>query len=170
MCNNSCSRVKCVNEDNEKNVFHAFSVMKHSDYAITEVIPAQFSSDPPCRWIVAYSHFVEPVSSFNSDEKFDEITKQLPQNVKVVQQYVRRSSSKLFAAYVVVYAVKCRCQKPIFGPVAVNTPDTFRKRKGDSLSEPSSTRFSKPNHDPLSAQPIESNEMCLTIDDIKQEI
>lgn len=170
LCTDNCSYVRCAKEDNEKNVFHAFSITKSSDYAITEVIPIQFPSDPTCRWMVAYSHFNEPVSSHNSKEKFDEITKTIPNNVKVIQTYIRCSSSKLFAAYVVVYGVKCRCQKPIFGgPVPVKR-EVFRKSNFDPLLEQASVGFRKANFDPLSAaQPSDSDDLGFSFVDIKQE-
>lgn len=160
--------MKCAKEDNEKKVLHAFSTTKPSDYAITEVIPAQFASDPTCRWMVAYSHFIEPVSFYNSEEKFEEITRSIPNNVRVVEKYVRCNSSRLFAAYVVVYGVKCRCQKPIFGPHCAQTSDVFRKRNSDPLSPQTSDVFRKQNYDPLSAQP--SDEISFSVTDIKCEL
>lgn len=143
--------------------------MKHSDYAITEVIPAQFASDPTCRWIVAYSHFTEPVSSYNSEEKFNEITKSIPKNVRVIQKYVRGKSSQLFAAYVVVYGVKCRCQNPIFGRLSAQRPDVFKKQSFDPLFGQTSGRFRKENFDPLSV-PVDSYELTFSMNDIKEEI
>ncbi|XP_037024962.1 uncharacterized protein LOC119066538 [Bradysia coprophila] len=168
VCTNNCNYVRCAKEDNEKNVFHAFSIAKSSDYAITELIPTQFPSDPTCRWMVAYSHFNDPVSAHNLKEKFDEITKVIPKNVKVIQKYIRCNSSKLFAAYVVVYGVKCRCQKPIFGPVPVKR-DVFRKSNFDPLLEQAPVGFTKPNFDPLSAQPSDSDDLSFSFVDIKQE-
>lgn len=168
MCSKSCSQVKCAKEGNEKNVLHAFSIMKPSDYAITEVIPAQFASEPTCRWMVAYSHFIEPVSAYNSEEKFDEITKSLPDNVKVIQKYVRGNSTQLFAAYVVVYGVKCRCLKPVFGPNSAPPSESFRKQSSDPLSAPASDVFRKQSFDPLSAMP--SDELAFSIDNIKYEV
>lgn len=169
LCTNTCQYVRCVKEDNEKNVFHAFSIAKSSDYAITEVIPTQFPFHPTCRWMVAYSHFNDPVSTHNSKEKFDEITKVIPKNVQVIHTYIRCNSSKLFAAYVVVYGVvKCRCPKPVFGPVPVKR-DVFRKSKLDPLVEQASVGFRKQNYDPLSAQPSDSNDLGFSFVDIKQE-
>lgn len=160
--------MKCHKEGDEKSALHAFSSVKPSDYAITEVIPAQFDSEPTCRWMVAYSHFIEPVSFYNSDDKFEEIIRTVPNNVKVLQKYVRCNSSKLFAAYVVVYGVKCRCQKPIFGRVAAKPLDVFRKQNYDPLSTQTSDVFRKPNYDPLSAQP--SDVLSFSVDDIKCEL
>lgn len=160
--------MKCAKEDSEKNVLHAFTLMKPPDYAITEVIPAQFASDPTCRWMVAYSHFIEPVTPVNADEKFDEITKSIPNNVKVIQKYVRCNSSSLFAAYVVVYGVKCRCQKPVFGPFSPQQPpDTFRKQSFDPLTAQNKDSMRKQNFDPLSAEP--SDELPFSIEHIKCE-
>lgn len=86
--------------------------MKPSDYTITEVTPAVFASEPICRWIVGYRHVTEPVFSLNAEDKFDEITTSIPNNVRVVQKYIRRNSTQLFAAYVIAYGVNCRCHKP----------------------------------------------------------
>lgn len=102
--------MKCAFEENEQRVLHTFSVMKPSDFNITEVTPTLFGSDPICRWIVAYRHNSEPVSPINADETFADITRSIPNNVKVIQKYIRRNSSQLVAAYVVVYGVNCRCQ------------------------------------------------------------
>lgn len=168
VCTTSCSQVKCVMEGNEKSALHAFAITKPSDYAITEVIPGQYGSDPTCRWIVAYSHFIEPVSFFNSEEKFQEITRSMPNNVTVVQKYVRGNSSKLFAAYIVVYGVKCRCQKPIFGQFSVKPADVFRKQNYDPLSAQAANALAKQNFDPLSAEP--SDALSFSIDNIKCEV
>ncbi len=103
--------VKCATEENEKGAFHAFNIMKPSDYKIIEVTPALFASEPICRWIVAYTHSLDSISSYNADETFDDITRSTPNNVKVIQKYIRSKSSQLLAAYVVVYGVNCRCKK-----------------------------------------------------------
>lgn len=110
ICTISCGQVKCASEESETDALHAFSIMKPSDYKIIEVIPTLFASDPVCRWIVAYTHTVEPVSSYNADETFVDITRSTPNNVTVIQKYIRHNSSQLEAAYVVVYGVNCRCQ------------------------------------------------------------
>ncbi|KAG4068834.1 hypothetical protein HA402_004982 [Bradysia odoriphaga] len=110
ICTISCGQVKCAAEENEMGALHAFSIMKPSDYKIIEVIPALFASDPICRWIVAYTHAVDPVSSYNGDETFADITRSTPNNVTVIQKYIRHKSSHLLAAYVVVYGVNCWCQ------------------------------------------------------------
>lgn len=102
--------MKCAAEENENGAVHAFSIMKPSDYNIIEVIPAQFAADPICRWIVAYTHTVEPVSLYNAEETFADIIRSTPNNVTVIQKYIRHKSSQLLAAYVVVYGVNCRCQ------------------------------------------------------------
>lgn len=111
MCTVSCGHVKCASEDNQSSVSHAFTLMKSPDYDITEVIPTQFASNPICRWIVTYRHINDPVSSFNVVEKFEDITRSTPNNVRIVEKYIRGNSSKHSAAYVVVYGVNCRCHK-----------------------------------------------------------
>ncbi|XP_037024949.1 uncharacterized protein LOC119066532 [Bradysia coprophila] len=110
ICTINCGQVKCATEENEMGALHAFSIMKPDDYKIIEVIPALFASDPICRWIVAYTHTVDPVSSYNGDETFADITRSTPNNVTVIQKYIRHRSSQLLPAYVVVYGVNCRCQ------------------------------------------------------------
>lgn len=63
ICTISCGQVDCAAEENEKRALHAFSIMKPSDYKILEVTPTLFASDPICRWIVSYTHIIEPVSA-----------------------------------------------------------------------------------------------------------
>lgn len=117
VCTIACGEVKCAAEENENSVLHAFTIMKPQDYAITDVTPALLDSDPNCRsstncrWIVAYTHINELVSSYNAYETFEAITRSIPNNVRIVQKYIRRHSSQMLAAYVVVYGVNCRCQK-----------------------------------------------------------
>lgn len=118
MCTISCAQVQCAKEENEASAFHAFNILKPSGFVIAEITPTLFPSGPMCRWIVAYRHLIEPISSFNADETFDEITRSTPLNVKIVQKYIRWNSSQLFAAYVVVYGVNCRCQKPTNDPLS----------------------------------------------------
>lgn len=113
VCTISCGHVNCAMEENEKSALHAFAIMKPCGYAIQEITPAVFSSDPTCRWIVAYTHITEPVSSFNADKTFKNITRSTPNNVRVIQKYIRGKSSQMLAAYVVVYGVNCRCQGDI---------------------------------------------------------
>lgn len=110
MCTISCGQVKCVMDGHEMSVLHAFTIMKPVDYSILDVTPALFPVDPICRWIVAYTHINEPVSSFNADETFKDITRSTPNNVVVLQRYIRRASTHLLAAYVVVYGVNCKCE------------------------------------------------------------
>lgn len=125
VCNLSCGQVKCAFEENESNVLHAFSIMKPSDYTIIELSPTIFASDPICRWIVAYTHITESVSLDSADETFDDITRSIPYNVRVVEKYVRRRSSQLLAAYVVVYGVNCRCQKQNCDPLTTQSLGVF---------------------------------------------
>jgi len=94
--------------------------MKPSDYTIAEVSPAVFASDPFCRWIVAYTHITEPVSSFNADETFEDITRSIPNNVRVVQKYITAKSSQHLAGYIVEYGINCKCRKQSFDTFTVN--------------------------------------------------
>lgn len=165
VCTVKCGQVKCAKEENEKLALHAFSLMKPTDYAITEVTPAIFPSDPICRWIVAYSHFIEPITTYMAEEKFEEITRSIPNNVKVVQRYIRQNSSQLFAAYVVVYGVNCRCLKYNFDPNPAPVLEKFRRTNHDPLSAERSDSLQKENYDPLSAE--SSN--VFTVNDIKFE-
>lgn len=96
--------------ENEQSVLHAFNLMKPPDYAVTEVMPALFTSDPTCRWIVGYKHNTGPVSPFNTNDTFKRITRSIPNNVRIVQTYIRMESSRFSAAYVVEYGVNCTCQ------------------------------------------------------------
>ncbi|KAJ6646733.1 hypothetical protein Bhyg_01947 [Pseudolycoriella hygida] len=123
VCTLSCGQVKCAREQNEQSVYHAFTIMKPSSYNIIEVTPAVFGSDPSCRWIVAYTHVSQPVDFSNTKRKFEEITRSIPNNVRIMEKYIRRNSTQLFAAYVVVYGVNCECRKHDFDVVLVQPND-----------------------------------------------
>ncbi|KAJ6646736.1 hypothetical protein Bhyg_01950 [Pseudolycoriella hygida] len=111
VCNLNCGQVECASEAHVNDVFHAFSIFKSSEYTVEDVTPALFTSKPTCRWIVAYKHNSEPINYDNSDEKFEDITRSTPNNVKAIESFVRMNSVQSFAAYVVIYGVNCRCQK-----------------------------------------------------------
>lgn len=95
--------------------------MKPPEFAITDVTPAVYASEPACRWIVAYVHNNEAVSAFNADETFEDITRSIPSNVRINQKYIRGNTSQMSAAYVVVYGVNCRCQKEITDEFSIST-------------------------------------------------
>lgn len=111
VCTISCAQVQCAKEEYEASVYHAFNIMKPPNYSIIEVTSAVFPADPMCRWIVAYIHDNEPVSCFNADEIFEDITRSIPNNVRINQKYIRGNSSQVLAAYVIVYSVNCRCHQ-----------------------------------------------------------
>lgn len=85
--------------------------MKPAEYNITDITPAVYPSDPACRWMVAYKHSSEPVTAFNADETFEDITRSVPHNVRINQKFIRGQTSHVVAAYVVMYGVNCQCHK-----------------------------------------------------------
>lgn len=105
--------MKCALDENEQSVLHAFDVMRPPEYTITDVTPAVYPFEPVCRWIVAYKHSGDTANPFDADEAFDCITRSIPYNVRIDQRYVRGTTSRLPAAYVVVYGVNCKCHKDI---------------------------------------------------------
>ncbi|KAG4068899.1 hypothetical protein HA402_005047 [Bradysia odoriphaga] len=111
VCTLSCGQVKCASEENENSVLHAFTTMKPDEFVISDITPAVYPSDPACRWIVGYTHHVDAVTASNADETFEDITRSIPNNVRINQRYIRGSTIHLPAAYVVVYGVNCKCQK-----------------------------------------------------------
>lgn len=127
VCSLSCGEAKCALDENEKSILHTFNLMKPSEFAITDVTPAVYASEPACRWIIAYVHNNEAVSAFNADETFEDITRSIPSNVRVNQKYIRGNTSQMSAAYVVVYGVNCRCQK--------ETADEFSSAAGNVKME-----------------------------------
>lgn len=129
-----------------------------------------YGSEPTCRWIVAYSHFTEPISAYNAEEKFADITRSIPNNVTVVQKYIRWNSTQLFAAYIVVYGVKCRCLKQNFDPQAASPTDEFRRQIFNPLSVQRSDAFRKENYDPLSAEVEPTEEFFYSVNELKYEV
>ncbi|XP_037024955.1 uncharacterized protein LOC119066535 [Bradysia coprophila] len=113
ICTFSCGQAQCALEENEQSVLHAFRVMAPPEYTITDVTPAVYPSKPACRWIVAYAPSDNTINSLNADEAFESITRTIPYNVRVDQKYIRGTTSRKSAAYVVVYGVNCRCHKEV---------------------------------------------------------
>ncbi|KAJ6646735.1 hypothetical protein Bhyg_01949 [Pseudolycoriella hygida] len=111
VCSLRCGQVKCASEENVNDVYHAFNILRSSEYSVEDVTPVLFKSKPTCRWIVAYKHDTEPIHYSNTDENFEEITRSIPNNVKAIENYVRVRNVQSSAAYVVVYGVNCRCEK-----------------------------------------------------------
>lgn len=103
--------MKCAAEENEQSALHAFNMMKPRLYTITDLTPALYPADPTCRWIVAYSHKSDEITTYNAEETFDDITRTIPYNVRVDQKYIRGAAAQMSEAYIVVYSVNCRCQK-----------------------------------------------------------
>lgn len=123
VCTLQCGQVKCPTEENENSVFHAFDVMKPLDYTVTDLTAALFDTEPICRWIVAYTHITEPVDSVNKKEKFEDITRSIPNNVKVIDKFIRRNTTHVLAAYVVIYGVNCQCGKQIVDAPSIQPAD-----------------------------------------------
>ncbi|XP_037024953.1 uncharacterized protein LOC119066533 isoform X3 [Bradysia coprophila] len=111
VCTFSCGQVKCASEENEKIALHAFNMMKPPEYTITDLTPALYPADPACRWIVAYTHKSDEVTTYNAEETFESITRTIPYNVRIDQKYIRGTAAQMSEAYIVVYSVNCRCQK-----------------------------------------------------------
>lgn len=113
VCTISCGQVQCALEENEQSVLHAFDVMKPPEYTIADVTPAVYPSKPACRWIVAYRHNADEIDAFHADEAFESITLSMPYNVRVDQKYIRGTTSRKLAAYVIVYGVNCKCHREV---------------------------------------------------------
>lgn len=110
-CTLQCGAVPCVGT-NIASAEHAFQVLCHSDFMVTNVRPCLNPKKPFCTYIVDYKKINENQTYVDERAKpyFTKILTKTPTNVVPIKRSINFNPP----VYTVEYKVKCTCTRPNF--------------------------------------------------------